>query len=109
MVFGIGSYTYEYVTRDTYGFAMKATAVKQNGVWHDIFKNPVTDSGEKKSHKGVPLVYRTEESTEEKPRYFVKDGGTVEGLNKCAFQKVFSNGELLIDEDFETIRKRVRA
>lgn len=109
MVFGIGSYTYEYVTRDTYGFAMKATAVKRAGVWHDIFKNPVTDDGGKKSHKGIPLVYRTEESTEEKPRYFVKEGGTLEGLDNCAFRQVYANGDLLIDEDFETIRKRVRA
>lgn len=109
MVFGIGSYTYEYVTRDTYGFAIKATAVRRNGEVIDIFKNPVTDDGGKKSCKGIPLVYRTEESTEAKPRFFCVDGGKPEKLDECAFRKVYKDGALLIDEDFETIRERVRA
>jgi nicotinamide phosphoribosyltransferase len=52
MVFGLGSYTYQYVTRDTYNFAMKATWVQRLGVGHDIFKNPVTDNGMKKSATG---------------------------------------------------------
>ena len=107
-VFGIGSYTYEYVTRDTYGLAMKATAVKRADKIIDIFKKPVTDNGGKNSHKGIPIVYRTESSTEEKPEYFTVQGGSPEQLDKCAFQKSFSNGKLVIDEKFDTIRKRVR-
>ena len=55
-VFGIGSYTYEYVTRDTYGRAMKATAVVRGGKLIPIFKAPKTDTGGKKSHKGIPAV-----------------------------------------------------
>lgn len=109
VVFGIGSYTYEYVTRDTYGFAMKATAVRRGDVIHDIFKNPITDEGSKKSHKGIPAVYRTEESTEANPEYFVVQGATPEQLANCALQKTFSDGKLLVDEKFETIRERVRA
>lgn len=103
MVFGIGSYTYEYVTRDTYGFAMKATAVRRNGKIVDIFKKPVTDDGTKTSLKGIPAVYRDTNG------YYVVDGQKPEALNNCAFRKVFSNGNLLIDDDFETIRKRARA
>lgn len=53
IVFGIGSYTYQYNTRDTFGFAMKATHVVIDGVGREIFKNPVTDSGEKKSACGL--------------------------------------------------------
>lgn len=52
VVFGIGSYTYQYVTRDTHGFAVKATWAKVNGEERFLFKNPVTDSGVKKSAKG---------------------------------------------------------
>lgn len=52
MVFGIGSFSYQYVTRDTYGFAMKATEVEIDGVSKPIFKDPVTDGGLKKSAKG---------------------------------------------------------
>ena len=31
VVLGIGSYTYQYNTRDTFGFAFKSTAVIVNG------------------------------------------------------------------------------
>ena len=51
-VLGIGSFTYQYVTRDTLGFAMKATWAKVNGKGLDLFKNPVTDNGLKKSAWG---------------------------------------------------------
>lgn len=52
VVFGVGSYTYQLVTRDTYGFAMKATWAKVNGEERDLFKKPVTDDGEKFSATG---------------------------------------------------------
>lgn len=58
IVFGVGSYTYQYVTRDTFGFAMKATAVTVNGVEREIFKDPITDNGTKKSAKGRLAVVR---------------------------------------------------
>ena len=52
IIFGIGAYTYQRPTRDTFKFATKATAVKIEGQWKEIFKNPITDSG-KKSAKGI--------------------------------------------------------
>ena len=52
VVFGIGSYTYQFTTRDTLGFAMKATSVTINGERQAIFKDPITDDGTKKSAKG---------------------------------------------------------
>jgi nicotinamide phosphoribosyltransferase len=111
MVFGIGSYTYEYVTRDTYGHAMKATAVRQDGEVIPIFKKPVTDNGLKTSLKGIPVVYKCRVGQGENVgQYYVEDGQTPEALDACAFRKVFSGrfGGLLIDEKFDTIRKRVR-
>lgn len=63
MVFGIGSYTYQYVTRDTFGFAMKATYGIVDGKSMEIFKDPITDkrlegaaSSIKKSAKGLLRV-----------------------------------------------------
>jgi nicotinamide phosphoribosyltransferase len=56
IVFGIGSYTYQYTTRDVYGFAIKATWTKQNGEERLIQKDPVTDKGGKKSAKGRLVV-----------------------------------------------------
>lgn len=62
IVLGIGSYTYQYNTRDTFGFAMKATYVEINGVGKEIFKDPITDDGTKKSAKGLlQVVYEPEE------------------------------------------------
>ena len=56
IVYGVGSYTYQYQTRDTLGFAMKATSVTVNGVQRAIFKDPATDDGTKKSAKGRVMV-----------------------------------------------------
>jgi nicotinamide phosphoribosyltransferase len=59
VVFGIGSYTYQVNSRDTFGLAMKATYVEINGKPVDIFKDPVTDDGMKKSNCGLLKVYTT--------------------------------------------------
>lgn len=57
VVLGVGSYTYQYVTRDTHGFAMKATdMLLADGTHKPIFKAPKTDS-KKSSAKGLLLVY----------------------------------------------------
>jgi len=53
VVLGIGSYTYQYNTRDTFGFAMKATYVEIDGAGREIFKDPITDDGTKKSARGL--------------------------------------------------------
>lgn len=109
-VFGIGSYTYTYVTRDEYGFAMKATAVRRGGKILDIFKKPVTSDGfNKVSLKGIPAVYQGRVGQGDVAgKLYVEDGRQPEDLDRCAFRKVFSKGQLLVRETFETIRKRVR-
>jgi nicotinamide phosphoribosyltransferase len=56
VVLGIGSFTYQYNTRDTFGFAMKATYVEVNGEGREIFKDPITDDGTKKSATGLLRV-----------------------------------------------------
>lgn len=57
VIFGIGSYTYQHNTRDTFGFAMKATSVCINGEHKSISKSPKTDDGTKTSPAGYPYVY----------------------------------------------------
>lgn len=58
VVFGVGSFTYQYVTRDTFGFAMKATYIEVEGVdaGIDLCKDPKTGDGGKKSAKGLLRV-----------------------------------------------------
>ena len=59
-VFGIGSYTYNYVSRDSAGFAIKATSGVINGKRVTIQKDPKTDSGVKKSAAGILKVVKDE-------------------------------------------------
>lgn len=61
IVFGIGSYTYQYVTRDTLGWAMKATYAEINGKGVNLTKDPKTDDGTKKSHSGILKVIRNDQ------------------------------------------------
>lgn len=56
VVLGIGSYTYQYVTRDTYGLAIKATYGEIDGVGRSLFKSPKTDDGMKNSARGLLRV-----------------------------------------------------
>lgn len=56
IVLGIGSFTYQYVTRDTLGFAIKATYAVIDGKGYNVFKAPKTDSN-KNSAKGMLMVY----------------------------------------------------
>lgn len=52
-----GSFSLQYVTRDTFGFAQKITAAIVNGEFTPVFKDPKTsDSTQKKSHKGIVRV-----------------------------------------------------
>lgn len=60
IVFGVGSFTYQFNTRDTYGFAMKATYGEVDGIGRNIFKDPITDDGTKKSLKGLLSVVNSD-------------------------------------------------
>jgi nicotinamide phosphoribosyltransferase len=56
IVLGVGSYTYQMNTRDTFGFAAKGAWFEANEVGYDIYKDPITDDGTKKSLKGLIMV-----------------------------------------------------
>lgn len=101
VVFGIGSFTYQYMTRDTFGFAMKATYAKVNGVGRELYKDPKTDNGTKKSAKGLLTVQKIA------GRYALADqvSEVMETLGEL--RTVFCDGHLLVDEDLATIRARL--
>lgn len=63
VVFGVGSFTYQCNTRDTFGFAVKATNSVINGEDVAIFKDPKTDS-KKKSAKGRLQVLKDSRTDE---------------------------------------------
>lgn len=107
MVFGVGSYTYEYVTRDTFGFAMKATAIEKDGKVIPIFKDPKTDSGMKKSRKGILAVYKAPDWTPEDNNWVCNEEATIEELENCDLTCIFENGIMNLVK-FENIKERVR-
>jgi nicotinamide phosphoribosyltransferase len=107
MVFGVGSYTYEYVTRDTFGFAMKATAIENETSIISIFKDPKTDSGMKKSRKGLLAVYRSPDWTPENNDWICKEEATIQELNNCDLTCIFEDGKINLVK-YETIKERVR-
>lgn len=52
IAFGMGAGLLQKCNRDTFGYAMKASAVDVNGVWRDIKKSPQTDPS-KESKAGI--------------------------------------------------------
>lgn len=101
VVLGIGSFTYQYNTRDTFGFAMKATYGEVNGEGREIFKDPITDDGTKKSAKGLIKIEK------ENGVYKLIDQVSWEEEQKGELREVFRDGKLLIDDSLEEIRKRI--
>lgn len=106
IVFGIGSFTYQRVTRDTFGFAVKATwAQKNTSVGYNtdinIIKSPKTDSGLKKSATGLLMVEKSPEgySLVEKADYFQEDAGEL--------RRVFEDGIFHHEDSFMTVKQRV--
>lgn len=102
MVFGIGSYTYQYNTRDTLGFALKSTLCVVAGDEKQIFKDPKTDDGVKKSQKGRVFVYNNDGVLAYSDGHYLKDN-----LSSDLLKTVFENGKLLVDHTFADIKARL--
>ena len=99
VVFGIGSYTYQYNTRDTFGTAMKATYVVIDGEGREIFKNPITDDGTKKSATGLLKV------TKDNNTFILHDKVSWEEEKTGELQIVFKDGKLIKETSLSEIRK----
>ena len=106
-IFGIGSYTYQYNTRDTFGFAMKATAGVVEGELREIFKDPATDNGTKKSARGLLAVRRDAGENGEPGELVLEEGVDWDDVRTCEFELVFLNGEVRRRETLAAIRARV--
>lgn len=101
-VFGIGSFTYQYNTRDTFGFALKSTLIIKDGVEIPIFKDPKTDDGVKKSQRGrVGVIYKNNEYQ------LVENLGFTEHLIGDQLKPVFKDGKLINETNFSAIRARL--
>lgn len=86
VVFGVGSFSYQYHTRDSQGWAVKATYCEVNGEGRAIFKQPKTDAG-KTSARGLLRVDKTDTG------YRLTDNCTWEQESEGELQTVFLNGK----------------
>ena len=123
VVLGVGSFTYQYNTRDTFGFAMKATYVELKGecssgacvhgncqgdciIGREIFKDPITDDGTKKSAKGL-LEVVDYSSNMSRPMYSLNDGVTWEEEEGGSLQLIFEDGKFHNETTLTQVRERI--
>lgn len=100
IVFGIGSFTYAYVTRDTDGYAVKATFVRIKDQDYSIFKKPATGDGTKNSAKGLLSVTKLDGT------FVLHEEVTWEEATNSELVVVFENGVLLQEYTLKDIRQR---
>ena len=104
VVLGIGSFTYQYNTRDTFGFAMKATYCEVNGEAREIFKNPITDDGMKKSATGLLAVFKDDNDG----AYQLHDHCDWRTESDGALQTIYKNGTLSNETTLTEIRENLK-
>lgn len=88
------------IDRDTCKFAFKASNMTQNGEEIGICKSPITDPG-KNSKRGLLMLCK------EHGKFVTKRGYRDCNYMGDHLREVYRNGILLIDDDLDTIRKRI--
>jgi len=96
--FGMGGALLQQVNRDTLRFALKCSAVDINGVWHDVYKQPVTDPG-KDSRAGRFLLLK---DGREFHTITYEEAGTDRSGDQL--ETVLEDGKLLRDQNLLEIR-----
>ena len=103
VVLGVGSYSMGYATRDNQGGAVKATYVEVDGVGREIFKDPITDDGTKKSATG--LLHVTKNSNGD---FILFDKQSWDGESIGALQTIYQDGEFYNKTTLKEIRNKLR-
>lgn len=116
LVFGVGSFTYQFVTRDSLGQAMKATYIKVKGRSIELYKDPLTDDGTKKSARGMLKVIRDEvnhkyilEDRVTDDILITNDKGEWELTDIGAYIEVFRNSVIVNDFSLAEMRGYIDA
>lgn len=103
-VLGIGSYTYQHVTRDTDGWAVKATYAEDSDGANPLFKDPETDDGVKKSARGLLAVNYDKQK---KLKLHEDCSWEEEAVGELGL--VFLDSELMRFDTHKTIKARVES
>jgi len=94
IAFGMGGGLLQAVGRDDFRFAMKASAIRVDGEWRDVYKDPITDSGKRSKRGRLALTESFETVRVEE----------LEGENLLV--PVFRDGVLLRDYSFDEVRNK---
>jgi len=104
VVLGVGSFTYQYVTRDTHASAVKATDIQKGTNNHEaIFKDPKTDQS-KKSAKGLLQVVKNAQGV-----YVLNSDVTPEEEQTGELEVIFEDGKLIKETTLNEIRERINS
>ncbi|WP_068313092.1 nicotinate phosphoribosyltransferase [Polycladidibacter hongkongensis] len=99
IAFGMGGALLQKVNRDTFGFAMKASAICRDGQWQDVFKAPATSLHQgKASRPGRQATIFTATGVLSSVRVEELDG------REDLLQLAFENGELTKYQTFDQVR-----
>ena len=98
LVFGSGGGLLQKIDRDTNSFAFKISAAKINGIWRDIYKNPIGDRN-KRSKKGILGLIKVD------GRYKTINLEDLDDSNNL-LEVIYENGKLADPGKFEDVRKR---
>ncbi|EPJ43703.1 MAG: putative nicotinate phosphoribosyltransferase [Osedax symbiont Rs1] len=96
IAFGMGGGLLQQLNRDTQKFAMKNSAIRVNGQWRDVYKDPVTDHG-KRSKKGI-LDLQQHKTVSISPELLFAE------RPNSALQVVYRNGQLYNKTNFQQVR-----
>ncbi len=101
IAFGIGGSLLQKIDRDTLKFAYKCSAIIVDGKLREVYKQPITDSGKNSKRGRLDLILSggKYESIKLERAEQISDEGSV-------LRVVYENGEMLIDENLDEIRKR---
>ena len=98
--FGMGGALLQNITRDDQCWAMKACAAKIDGVWSDVKKDPITDSG-KVSKAGRMSLFRSRLTGEFRT---IRIDQPIDSEWVDVMEVVFENGKLLRSMTFTEVR-----
>ena len=108
IAFGMGGALLQILDRDTQRFAMKCSSAKINGVWVDVQKDPITDSG-KRSKAGRVTLW-TNSGGEFASSVTAPTGWTDKGIGGWteALEEVYRDGKLVKEITFDQVRANAR-
>jgi nicotinamide phosphoribosyltransferase len=106
IAFGQGGALLQGVNRDTSRFAMKCSSIVVDGMYVDVYKDPITDAG-KKSKRGRMILVEGETGfrtvTSNDAEYY--DPSALAETAPDSLVRVFSNGDIWTEYTFEQVRE----